>query len=157
MEKLTEAVINLINEDVVKGKKIIENELYVRLGKMLEEKLLDYAPGIFSEGSKPDFLDLDGDGNTKEPMKGAARSKKNKKNKKKMEESFSSEEDLITEDYEVLLEEVQQIVEEIEAETGEELSESEIEEIADLVLESYESDPDEDEDQDDDEDYDDEE
>ena len=154
MEKLTEAVINLINEDVVKGKKIIENELYVRLGKMLEEKLLDYAPGIFSEGSKPDFLDLDGDGNTKEPMKGAARSNKKKK---KMEESFSSEEDLITEDYEVLLEEVQQIVEEIEAETGEELSESEIEEIADLVLESYESDPDEDEDQDDDEDYDDEE
>ena len=154
MEKLTEAVINLINEDVVKGKKIIENELYVRLGKMLEEKLLDYAPGIFSEGSKPDFLDLDGDGNTKEPMKGAARSKKKEK---KMEESFSSEEDLITEDYEVLLEEVQQIVEEIEAETGEELSESEIEEIADLVLESYESDPDEDEDQDDDEDYDDEE
>ena len=64
---------------------------------------------------------------------------------------------MITEDYEVLLEEVQQIVEEIEAETGEELSESEIEEIADLVLESYESDPDEDEDQDDDEDYDDEE
>lgn len=154
MEKLTEAVINLINEDVVKGKKIIENELYVRLGKMLEEKLLDYAPGIFSEGSKPDFLDLDGDGNTKEPMKGAAKSKKKKK---KMEESFSPEEDLITEDYEVLLEEVQQIVEEIEAETGEELSESEIEEIADLVLESYESDPDEDEDQDDDEDYDDEE
>ena len=154
MEKLTEAVINLINEDVIKGKKIIENELYVRLGKMLEEKLLDYAPGIFSEGSKPDFLDLDGDGNTKEPMKGAARSNKKKK---KMEESFSSEEDLITEDYEVLLEEVQQIVEEIEAETGEELSESEIEEIADLVLESYESDPDEDEDQDDDEDYDDEE
>ena len=154
MEKLTEAVINLINEDVIKGKKIIENELYVRLGKMLEEKLLDYAPGIFSEGSKPDFLDLDGDVNTKEPMKGAARSNKKKK---KMEESFSSEEDLITEDYEVLLEEVQQIVEEIEAETGEELSESEIEEIADLVLESYESDPDEDEDQDDDEDYDDEE
>ena len=154
MEKLTEAVINLINEDVIKGKKIIENELYVRLGKMLEEKLLDYAPGIFSEGSKPDFLDLDGDGNKNEPMRSAARSKK--KNKK-MEESFSSEEDLITEDYEVLLEEVQQIVEEIEAETGEELSESEIEEIADLVLESYESDPDEDEDQDDDEDYDDEE
>lgn len=154
MEKLTEAVINLINEDVVKGKKIIENELYVRLGKMLEEKLLDYAPGIFSEGSKPDFLDLDGDGNKKEPMRSAARSRRKKK---KMEESFSPEEDLITEDYEVLLEEVQQIVEEIEAETGEELSESEIEEIADLVLESYESDPDEDEDQDDDEDYDDEE
>lgn len=154
MEKLTEAVINLINEDVVRGKKIIENELYVRLGQMLEEKLLDYAPGIFSEGSKPDFLDLDGDGNRKEPMRSAAKSKKKKK---KMEESFSPEEDLITEDYEVLLEEVQQIVEEIEAETGEELSESEIEEIADLVLESYESDPDEDEDQDDDEDYDDEE
>lgn len=154
MEKLTEAVINLINEDVVRGKKIIENELYVRLGQMLEEKLLDYAPGIFSEGSKPDFLDLDGDGNRKEPMRSAAKSKKKKK---KMEESFSPEEDLITEDYEVLLEEVQQIVEEIEAETGEELSESEIEEIADLVLESYESDPDEDEDQDDDEDYDDDE
>ena len=151
MEKLTEAVINLINEDVINGKKIVENELYTRLGKLLEQKLLDYAPTVFSEGKKA-AKDYDGDGKVEsstDEWKGS-RDKAIKKAKAMKEDFEADDEDLLTEDYETLLEEVQQIVEEIEAETGEELSESEIEEIADLVLESYEEDPDEDEDEDED-------
>jgi len=151
MEKLTEAVINLINEDVVKGKKLIESELYSRLGELLEEKLLDYAPGIFTEGKKAK-KDYDGDGkieSSTEEWKGS----RDRAIKKSMNESNSSSSEFISEDYEILLDEVQKIVEEIESETGDQLSESEIEEIADLVLESYEEDPDEDEEEDEDEDY----
>ena len=48
MKPLNEAVIHLINEDVVNAKKLIENELYIRLGTILEEKLKNYAPTIFT-------------------------------------------------------------------------------------------------------------
>lgn len=36
---------------------------------------------VGKKGAKPDFLDLDGDGNTTEPMKQAAKDAKNKNKK----------------------------------------------------------------------------
>jgi hypothetical protein len=147
MQYLNEAVIKLINEDVVGGKKLIENELYNRLGLMLEEKLKDFAPTIFTESQ-----DYDGDGkvesSTKEWKDSRNKAIKKAKAEKgmKMESAEESDDDLLTEEYELLAEELESIVNEIEEETGEELTESEIEELADILLESMEKGPDEEED-----------
>lgn len=147
MQYLNEAVIKLINEDVVGGKKLIENELYNRLGLMLEEKLKDFAPTIFTESK-----DYDGDGKVESSTKEWKDSRNKAINKAKaekgmkMESAEESDDDLLTEEYELLAEELESIVNEIEEETGEELTESEIEELADILLESMEKGPDEEED-----------
>lgn len=111
MNNLNEAVIKLINEDVVGGQKLIEQELYSRLGLLLEEKLKDFAPSVFSH------------------------------NQKVVSESSEdlSETNLDEDQYEALLEQLQEIIDEIEAETGETLNETQVEEIAEMLLE--ESDP----------------
>ena len=123
MNNLNEAVIKLINEDVVGGQKLIEQELYSRLGLLLEEKLKDFAPSVFSH------------------------------NQKVVSESSEdlSETNLDEDQYEALLEQLQEIIDEIEAETGETLNETQVEESAEMLLE--ESDPgDEDEGEEEDDD-----
>lgn len=150
MENLNEAVIKLINEDVIGGKKLLEQELYNRLGIMLEEKLKDFAPTIFNEAAKKAAKDYDGDGKVEsgtEEWKGS-RDKAIKKNMA-MKENEELDEEVLTEDYEELVNELQSLVEEIEKETGEELNESEIEELASILLE--ELDPNEEETEEEDE------
>jgi hypothetical protein len=152
MKPLNEAVIHLINEDVVNAKKLIENELYIRLGTILEEKLKNYAPTIFTE--KMAAKDYDGDKKieTSEEEFLGSRDKAIKKSMKakSMKESIEeSEDDLLEED--AFIEELQALVESIENDIGEELTESEIEELANILLE--ESDPDEDEEEDFEEDF----
>ena len=152
MKPLNEAVIHLINEDVVNAKKLIENELYIRLGTILEEKLKNYAPTIFTE--KMAAKDYDGDKKieTSEQEFLGSRNKAIKKSMKakSMKESIEeSDDDLLEED--AFIEELQALVESIENDIGEELTESEIEELANILLE--ESDPDEDEEEDFEEDF----
>ena len=145
-EKIVEA---LVTEDLYTAKKLINETLLERMAKALEDKLIDFGPTIFNEASKPDFLDLDKDGNKNEPMKKAA--KQSKKGMKK--ESVELEEEIISEQFE---EELKSLVEEIEEETGSQLSEEEIMEIAESLLEVLsEEQEDEDEEEDEDEDEDD--
>lgn len=156
MEKLNEAVVHLINEDVVNAKKIIENELYVRLGSLLENELKNYAPTIFTEKEKLAKKDYDGDGKIETGSQEFLGSK-DKAIKKSMamkaESVEDSDDELLEED--AFIEELQQLVESIEEDIGEELTESEIEELANILLE--ESGPDEDEEEDFEEDFEDEE
>ena len=152
MKPLNEAVIHLINEDVVNAKKLIENELYIRLGTLLEEKLKNYAPTIFTE--KMADKDYDGDKKieTSEQEFLGSRNKAIKKSMKakSMKESIEeSDDDLLEED--AFIEELQALVESIENDIGEELTESEIEELANILME--ESGPDEDEEEDFEEDF----
>ena len=151
MEKLNEAVVHLINEDVVNAKKIIENELYVRLGSLLENELKNYAPTIFTE-KKLANKDYDGDGEIETGSQEFLGSK-DKAIKKSMamkaESVEDSDDELLEED--AFIEELQQLVESIEEDIGEELTESEIEELANILLE--ESGPDEDEEEDFEEDF----
>lgn len=144
-QQLNEAVIKLINEDVVNGRKIIENELYQKLGKMLEEKLVEFAPTIFEKKhlspKQKKIAKMGGD-----PEKIDAEDFKALR-KDKMEESVEETENVLSEEYEQMVEDLQALVESIEQETGEELSESEIEELAEMLLEEYESDEDMDEDE----------
>ena len=121
MKNLNEAVVHLINEDIVNGRKIIENELYVRLGNLLEEKLKDFAPTVFSEGDAEDFKAL-------------------------RKESCDNCDDLLEEDD--FMGDLKKLVESIEEDIGEELTESEIEELANILMED--SDPDEDEEEEED-------
>jgi hypothetical protein len=138
----------LVNEDLYTAKKLINETLLQRMGKALEEKLIDFGPTIFNEAAKPDFLDMDGDGDKEEPMKKAAKEAKAKKN-----ESVDSDETTIAEEFE---QELKSLVEEIEQETGTQLSEEEIMEIAENLLEILSEENDEDEDEEDEEDEDDE-
>ena len=137
----------LVSENLVEAKKLINEALFARLGNSLEEKLVDYAPSVFNEayqlkgknkketdkkgkvkkGSKPDFLDLDKDGNTEEPMKNAA---------KEVKESAEVSDEMLIEEFE---NEIAQIVQEIQEETGEELTDEEIQEIAEEYLQILES------------------
>jgi hypothetical protein len=70
-------IASIIKEDLVSTKNLVNEALLSRLGNALEEKLANFAPSVIGEGSKPDFLDLDKDGNKKEPMKKAAKEAKN--------------------------------------------------------------------------------
>jgi hypothetical protein len=157
MKPLNEAVIHLINEDVVNAKKLIENELYIRLGTILEEKLKNYAPTIFTEKMADKDYDGDNEIETSEQEFLGSRDKAIKKSikdksmkAKSMKESIEeSDDDLLEED--AFIEELQALVESIENDIGEELTESEIEELANILME--ESDPDEDEEEDFEEDF----
>jgi hypothetical protein len=143
MSNSREILNALIQEDIVSAKKLINESLFSKLGNALEEKLSEYGPSVFNEayklkgknnkveadkkgkskkGSKPDFLDLDKDGNRKESMKKAA---------KEVKEDIEMSDDMLLEEFQ---NEIAQIVQEIEEETGEQLTEKEIEQIAEEYL-----------------------
>lgn len=151
MKQLNEAVIHLINEDVVNAKKLIENELYVRLGQILEEQVKNYAPTIF-EKEKLAKKDYDGDDKIETGSQEflGSRDKAIKRAKGMTVESVEESDDEVLEE-DAFLEELNQLVESIEEDLGEELTESEIEELANILLE--ESDPNEDEEEDFEEDF----
>ena len=127
MSNSREILNALIQEDIVSAKKLINESLFSKLGNALEDKLADYGPSLFNEGkskkgSKPDFLDLDKDGNKEESMKKAA---------KEVKEDIEITDDMLLEEFQ---NEIVQIVQEIQEETGEELTEEEIQEIAQEYL-----------------------
>lgn len=71
MKKQEKIISFIIKEDLAKAKDTIFENLNEKLNSILREKFDEYAPAVF-EAAKPDFLDLDKDGNTEEPMKQAA-------------------------------------------------------------------------------------
>lgn len=71
--EVTSLINSILNEDLVQAKFKIQELLNKKLSDSMETRFEEYAPTIFeSKGEKPDFLDLDGDGNTEESMKDAA-------------------------------------------------------------------------------------
>lgn len=132
----------LVSEDLVNAKKLINEALLAKLGNSLEEKLVDFAPSVFNEekgGNKeltPNqarIARLAGDpkGIDAEDFK-VLRGRRGRGNKN---ESVENNEELeaIAEEFE---EELFSLVEEIEEELGEELTEDEIKELADELLET---------------------
>jgi len=145
MSNSKQIIESLFTDDLYTAKKAINEALTTKMAQALEEKLIDFAPEVFNEGkgAKPDFLDLDKDGNRDESMKKAVKDKGKKVN---MKEDI----DNLAEDFE---NELKSLVEEIEEETGEQLSEEEIIDIANMLLDMINE---EDENEEDDEDEDDE-
>ena len=89
-QKMEESIRQQFKRRVEEGKLIIDGDNYKRrkltpeeqeevdeINKMMEQKFANKDGGKqkFKEGSKPDFLDLDKDGNKTEPMKQAAKQK----------------------------------------------------------------------------------
>lgn len=135
----------LVSEDLVNAKKLINEALLAKLGGSLEEKLVNFAPSVFNEekGEKKELTPnqariakLAGDREKidAEDFK-VLRSRKGKKN-----ESLEENEELeaIAEEFE---EELFSLVEEIEEELGEELSEDEIKELADDLIDALNEGP----------------
>lgn len=148
MENNNKQIVDaLVSEDIYTAKKLINESLFQKMGKALEDKLINFGPSIFNEGSKPDFLDLDKDGNKKESMKKAAKDAKHSQK----DESVESEEDVLSEEFEL---ELRSLIEEIEEETGTQLSEEEIMELAEELFDVLSEESKEDEEDDDEEDED---
>ena len=51
MQDLKEAINNILDEELVKAKEIIHTNLYAKMGALLEQTLLDYAPTVLDEKS----------------------------------------------------------------------------------------------------------
>jgi len=149
MSNSKQIIESLFADDLYTAKKAITEVLTSKMAQALEDKLIDFAPEVFNESSKPDLLDLDRDGNKTEPMRKAARDKKKVGKRVNMKEDIED----LAEDFENQL---KSLVEEIEEETGEQLSEEEIIDIANMLIDMIAEDHvDGDEDHDDDEDDDD--
>ena len=130
MSNSKEIIDALIKEDLYTAKKLINEDLVARMGDALEDKLVDFGPTLFGEGVKKDE-----DEDEEDEDNGKKKKKKfnffEKKKKTKTNEDVQSEEDIIAENFEA---ELKSLVEEIEEETGEELSEEEIIDIANMLL-----------------------
>jgi hypothetical protein len=80
----------------------LDSDDFKRLRDMKEEDddeplyEIEFEKNEFSEGNKPDFLDLDGDGDKKEPMKSAAKDAKKSKKGKVSESLIFTENELIS-------------------------------------------------------------
>jgi len=118
---------SLANEDLFTAKKLIHEALTEKMGNALEEKLIDFAPTVFNEGKlspkQKKIAKLAGDEDEIDAPDFAALRKKKKHVKEDVDE--------IQDAFEA---ELKSLVEEIEEETGEELTEEEIINIAEMLL-----------------------
>lgn len=152
MQNIKEAINNILDEELVKAKEIIHANLYAKMGALLEQSLLEYAPTVLGDNNmeysdEEDLGDVheeknceDGDcgdedtGYSKKKMKSDKEDDKKKKEKKKDDEEDDEDEKEMNEAFETFTSYLSDLIEEIEQETGEELTEEEILKLADMVM-----------------------
>lgn len=139
MQDLKEAINNILDEELVKAKEIIHTNLYAKMGALLEQTLLDYAPTVLDEKSlSPKQMQEkyceDGDCEDDDEDKKKKKMKKDDDEEDKEDDKEDDDSEEMNEAFAEFTEYLSQLIEEIEEETGEELSEEEILEIADIVL-----------------------
>lgn len=150
MSNIKTIIENIKSEDLVTAKTLIKEELLKRVGNMLEEQIEVIAPSMISEKSE----ETEEKSQKKKPFSWKKKESE-KSEKKKTDESYEAEEvatpnnnftdDEDTDiDFEEFVDEIQEIVQEIENETGEELTEEEIQQLGqeylDILLEELDSD-----------------
>lgn len=109
----------LVTEDLFTAKKLINKALMEKMNSALEEKLINYAPTVFNEGKlSPKQKKIAAMAGDKDKIEGEDFKKLRKL--KESEELFEAE--------------LKSLIEEIEAETGEPLSEEEVVGIANDLL-----------------------
>lgn len=115
-----------MEDNLVDTKKLIKQTLIQRIGVMLESKIEEVAPSMISERK------------TSDPAPQSKEKKENEILKKKRAVTDFAKKDKkdtkLDEDYELFVDEIQEIVEEIEEETGEELSDEEIKTLGEQYL-----------------------
>lgn len=149
MQDLKEAINNILDEELVKAKEIIHANLYAKMGALLEQTLLEYAPTVMEDEPMEEELDEEKrceDGNcdddedtgySKKKMKSDKEDEEDKKDKEddKEEDDDDKEDDKeMNEAFETFTDYLSELVEQIEEETGEELTEEEIIALADMVI-----------------------
>ena len=126
MSNAKNIIKNLMEDNLVDTKKLIKQTLIQRIGVMLESKIEEVAPSMISERK------------TSDPAPQSKEKKENEILKKKRAVTDFAKKDKkdtkLDEDYELFVDEVQEIVEEIEEETGEELSDEEIKTLGEQYL-----------------------
>ena len=115
-----------MEDNLVDTKKLIKQTLIQRIGVMLESKIEEVAPSMISERK------------TSDPAPESKEKKENEILKKKRAVTDFAKKDKkdskLDEEYELFVDEIQEIVEEIEEETGEELSDEEIKTLGEQYL-----------------------
>ena len=137
----------LLKEDLIEAKKLINSQLMEKLGNALEQKLVEFAPTVFE--SQASYGGLKGNQHKLDANKNGKIDGEDFKllKKKKANEDIENDEDMdsLVEEFES---ELMSLVQEIQEETGETLSESEIEELANEYLSALSEEKHEDEDED---------
>jgi hypothetical protein len=147
MQKLKEAINNILDEELVKAKEIIHANLYAKMGALLEQSLLEYAPTVLGDNNmeysdEEDLGDVheeknceDGDCGDEDTGYSKKKMKSDKEDdKKKKDDEEDEDEKEMNEAFETFTSYLSDLIEEIEQETGEELTEEEIIKLADMVM-----------------------
>lgn len=143
MSNIKNIVENIMTENLVDAKSLIQKELLSRLGTVLEEQIEQIAPSMISEED-----DNDSDDSRKKSKTYYLANKEKSKSKKKtnIKDNYDPavDQDEFDSDFEDFVDQIHEIVQEIEQETGEQLSEEEIVQLGNeyLALLSEESDSD---------------
>jgi hypothetical protein len=140
MQDLKEAINNILDEELVKAKNIIHANLYAKMGALLEQTLLEYAPAVLEdemeevteEKNCEDGDCDDNEGYSKKKMQ--ADSKKDDDEDDEEEDEDEDDDKKMNEAFESFTAYLTDLIEEIENETGEELTEEEIVALADMVM-----------------------
>jgi len=148
MSNIQKAVNSILNNNLIEGKKLIQSSLYEKMGKLLEQQLVEFAPSVFNEkmdpvGDEDEDVDNDGDSdesdeylkNRREKISGNMKEEKDEDE----EEEEEDEEDGKKKVYESLTEEelqetLNQIIEQIEKESGYELTQEEIQQVVESFM-----------------------
>ena len=133
--ELKNAITLMINEEIVKAKQLIEDNLYAKLGKALEEKLMEYAPAVFNEKKEDeeeeeedDESEDEGEDDDSEEEDSESDEEDEKDDSKEMNEEVENQ----------LLESLYTLISEIEQEAGRQLTNEEIQIVTNEFINEYE-------------------
>jgi X-linked retinitis pigmentosa GTPase regulator len=130
--ELKNAITLMINEEIVKAKQLIEDNLYAKLGKALEEKLMEYAPTVFNEKKEDEDEEEDEEDDSED-----SEDEDDNDDEESDAENDSSEEMNEQFEYE-LYSTISDLVDYIQEQEGKQLTQEEIEFIAEEVIREYE-------------------
>ena len=122
MENLNNAVKYIVENELLKAKEIIHASLYEKMGKILEDKLMEFAPTVFSE--KKEEEEEEGDEDT---------SSRDDDDDDDDEEEEDETEDM-KEGFSDFASHLTDVVAYLEQESGTTLSEEQISEVAHMIL-----------------------
>lgn len=120
MENLNNAVKYIVENELLKAKEIIHASLYEKMGKILEDKLMEFAPTVFSE-KKEEEEEEEGDEDTS--SRDDDDDEEEEDDTEDMKEGFSDFASHLTD-----------VVAYLEQESGTTLSEEQISEVAHMIL-----------------------
>jgi hypothetical protein len=127
MENLNNAVKYIVENELLKAKEIIHASLYEKMGKILEDKLMEFAPTVFSEKKEEEEEEGDEDTSSRDDDSRDDDDEEDADDKEDdtedMKEGFSDFASHLTD-----------VVAYLEKESGTTLSEEQISEVAHMIL-----------------------